>query len=172
MDENDDALPRLGETDAEIEIEDSALLLEASLAMATQCYRNLDIVSRHLDPLIYDNEEFASAVKQLALRNRRARIRLFIIDSRPLISRGHRVVELAQRLTSFIEIRCPARQHRDFNEAILLADNIGYIHRRFSDRFEATMNFSDKRAGKALGERIDDLWERGQPDPNFRRLML
>jgi hypothetical protein len=170
MSDNDG--PVLGETDAPIAIDGSALLAELARTFADQCRRHLDIVSRHLDPAIYDNDEFVTAVKRIALGNRHARIRLFIVDPRPLVSRGHRLLDLAERLPSFVHVRVAAPQQKEFNEAFLLADRKGYIHRRFADRFEGTANFSDPRLAAALTDRLDELWERGQPDPNFRRLHL
>jgi hypothetical protein len=172
MSEPNASAPVLGVSAEQIEIVDSRQLAELSLALTLQCTRYLDIVSRHLDPPVYDNDAFFAAVKQLALGNRYARIRLLITDSRPLVTHGHRLINLAMRLPSFIAVRSPAAQHREFNEAFLLADNVGYVHRRFADRFEGTANFCDRRLCAALGERFEELWERGTPDPNFKRLHL
>lgn len=162
----------LGESAARLDVDDNAMLAQISLELARQCSRYLDIVSRHLDPALYDNDEFCEAVKRVALGNRHARIRLFITDSRPLVNRGHRLIDLAIRLPSFIHVRGPSPQHRDFNEAMLVADRVGYVHRRFADRPEATADFSDRRTSSALLERLDDMWERGTADPNFRRLHI
>ena len=51
--------------------------------------RNLDIVSRHLDPLIYDQAETVEAIKAMALGNRQAQIRLVVTDLRPVLNQGH-----------------------------------------------------------------------------------
>jgi len=172
MSEPTPAAPVLGVSADQVDIADGRQLAELSLALTLQCTRYLDIVSRHLDPAVYDNDAFLEAVKRVALGNRYARIRLLITDSRPLVTRGHRLLNLAMRLPSFIAVRGPAAQHRDFNEAFLLADNVGYVHRRFADRFDGTANFCDRRLCAALGERFEELWERGTSDPNFKRLHL
>lgn len=164
--------PVLGEDAGELEVVERDQVADLSLAMANQASRYIDIVSRHLDPLLYDNDEFAEAIKQLALRSRRARIRLLIIDARPLITTGHRLIDLASKLPSFIEIRAPARHHRGFNEAFLLADNIGYIHRQFSDRFEASIDFADRSVSANLRDRFSTMWERATPEVRFRRLHI
>lgn len=164
--------PVIGVTAGEIDIDSRDELERLSLALAQQTRRFLDIVSRHLDPDIYDTDEFADAVKELALNRRRARIRLLVIDSRPLVTRGHRLTELAARLSSFIELRAPAVQHKEFNEAFVVADNEAYIYRQFSDRFEGQCDFSDRRRAATLGDIFDNMWERGVPDTRFRRLHL
>lgn len=170
--ESDDTIPVLGSDDTLFEINDKEIFARLSLAMASQCTRHLDIVSRHLDPQIYDTDEFGAAIKRLALENRRARIRLLVVDARPLITSGHRLIELASRLPSYIEIRAPGRTHRGFNEALMLADKDGYIYRQFSDRFEAQVNFADRQVVKVWHDRFEDMWERGTPETRFRRLHI
>ena len=162
----------LGVSEGRFDVSERTSLAALCLDMVEQTRRSLDIVSRHLDPPLFDNEAFAAAVKQIALNHRSAQIRLFILDSRPLVSRHHRLLELAERLPGFIEIRTPSQHYKSFNEALLIADNVGYVHRQFSDRFEAEADFCDRRRAMALGERLDEMWERGLPDPNFRRLHL
>lgn len=173
---NDEAAPPaahlLGVSAAPFEVTTREALAEVCLAMASQARRTLDIVSRHLDAPLYDNDAFVAAVKQLSLSHRSARVRLFILDPRPLVGQGHRLIELATRLTTFIDIRAPAPQHKSFNEAWLIADNVGYVRRQFSDRYEAEVDFASRRSATALTERFEQMWQRGQLDANFRRLYL
>lgn len=166
------AQPLLGVTAGAFEVHEREALKSTCLALASQARRSLDIVSRHLDPPLYDNEDFVEAVKRIALGHRAARIRLLIMDSRPLVAQGHRLLELALRLTTFIEVRTPARQHQDFNEALLVADNTGYVRRQFADRYDAEVDFAGRRRATALTDKLDEMWERGQRDANFRRLHL
>ena len=156
----------------EITVQSSEELREVALEMALNCRRTLDIASRHLDPAIYDQAPFVEAVKQIALNNRLARIRFLITDAAPVVSRRHRLIDLSSRLSSFISIRKPGRNHRNFNEAMLLADNTAYIHRRFADRYEGTACHDDKRRASDLTGQFEEIWERAEIDPNFRRLHL
>jgi len=160
----------LGETMEKIRVDSSTQVAELSLSMAQQSRRLLDICSRHLDPVLYDTEEFLAAVKELALRSRFSQIRLLVLDPQSLASRGHRLLGLAQQLSSFIQIRRPGPDHRDFNESIFIADETGYIHRLMSDRYEGTANFSDPPEAGELLRKFDAIWEKGELDPNFRRL--
>lgn len=162
----------LGETNEVIELERSETVRETALDLVRQARHTVDIIARHLDPAIYDNEAFAEALKQLAISSPRAKIRILVLDPGPLLSQGHRLIELGSRLSSFITLRKPAPEHKDFNEAMLIVDQTGYIHRRFSDRFEGIANFNDRRHAVALATRFDELWSRAVPDANFRRLHL
>jgi len=162
----------LGETDLEFRVERAEDLRAAMLALAQQGRRTLDLVTRHLDPPLLDREDFADAVKAVALGSKYAEIRILLLDPGPVVGRGHRLVQLAQRLSSFVQLRVPSPEHKEFNEAWLVVDKRAYAHRRFSDRFEATVNFNDPRLASQLGNRFDEIWQRATPDPNLRRLHL
>ena len=174
MDHGSDAMGEriLGTSEGPIAISDRDTLAAVSLDLARQARRTLDIVSRHLDSSIYDHDAFIDAVKALALRHRHARVRLLVIDLRPLVTQSHRLLDLADRLPSTIAMRTAALQHKNFNEAFLIADNLGYVHRQFSDRYDGVADFAGRRMASALADRLAEMWERGEPDPNFRRLQL
>lgn len=164
--------PRLGESAGEVTIESSGQSAETALAMARQCQRELDIASRHLDPLVYDNEAFVEAVKALVLSSRYARVRILILVPEPVVKQGHRLLTLAMKLSSFIELRTPAPEDQDFNQAMLIADRTGYIYQQLSDRYDGLADFSGRaRAGELLRS-FDLVWEKAVPDPNLRRLHL
>jgi hypothetical protein len=156
----------------EITFDTSDELREIALTMAQNCTRTLDITARHLDPLIYDHAPFVEAVKNVALGNRLARIRILVSDLAPVVARGHRLLELSTRLTSFIAIRTPGRDYRNFNEAMMLADTRSYIHRRFADRYEGLASYDDQRRTQELKGRFDEIWERAEIDPDSRRLHI
>jgi len=156
----------------EITLDSGEALAKIALEMVLNCRRTLDISSRHLDPEIYDNDPFVAAVKRIALGSRLARIRLLITDVRPVVGRGHRLLDLSSRLSSFISIRKPGRDYQHFNEALLLADNTAYIHRRFADRYDGIANHNDMQHAGELAGRFEELWERAETDPNFRRLHI
>ena len=52
----------LGGTAEPLTFDDHTSLAVISVMMAQQCRQSLIIVSRHLDPAIYDNEAFADAL--------------------------------------------------------------------------------------------------------------
>ena len=163
---------RLGDDSEVYEVDTSSEVLRASVSMIAQTRRTVEIVSRHLDPQIYDNADFASGLRRFVLGSRRASVRIIIMDSTPLVARGHRLVDLAQRLSTYIEIRKPGPDHARYNSAFLIADRTGSVHRDLADRFDGVVSFNDPRAAKRLGEQFEEMWGTAMPDPNFRRLSL
>jgi ribosomal protein L31 len=163
---------QLGEDKEPISVESSAQVREASVALVAQSRRSIEIVSRNLDPAVYDTTVFADALRRFVLDSSRARVHIIVMDSRPILASGHRLVALGQQLSSFVEIRMPGRKHPAFNGAFLLADRTGSVWRQFADRFDGVANFGDRRTASDLGETFDQMWAHGDPDPNLRRLRI
>lgn len=155
-----------------VAIDSSEACRIAALSMARQAARGIDIVSRHLDPKLYDNREFCEAVSQLVVGSRRARVRALVRHTDPIVKGGHQFVGLAQRLSSFIEIRVPAREYDDYNAAFLLVDGAGLIYRTLSDRYEGTVNFHDPRMAQDLARQFEEMWQTATPDASLRRSHL
>ncbi len=163
---------KLGEINNAIQIDSKKENYSACLSLAEQAGHTLEIISRDLDPQIFDQPDFIQAIKNLALKSRRSRIRILIFEVQSIIRRGHRLIELASQLSSFIEIRKPANEFKDYNEGLLLADNTAYVQKKNADRYEAKLNFSDKRQSKMLLKEFEEMWETAKPDPNLRRMSI
>jgi hypothetical protein len=144
----------------------------AALSMLRQAARGIDIVSRQLDAQMYDNQEFCDAVSQLVVGSRRARLRALLRNTDAVVKHGHRLVTLSQRLSSFIELRVPAREFDDYNAAFLIVDGAGVVYRTFADKFEGTVNFNDPRKAQELTRQFEEMWQTATPDINLRRSHL
>ena len=155
-----------------ITIERSAQLAQVALDLVRRSRRTLAMTSRQLDPVVYDQTEFVEAVRQLALRSQHSRIRVIVNDPKSVASRGHRLLELARQLPTFIEIRRFGESHESFNEAWLLADDVGYIRRSHADRYNGIAVLRDRRTTRELLRQFDELWQAALPDAELRRLSL
>ncbi|MBM4227350.1 MAG: hypothetical protein FJ164_06350 [Gammaproteobacteria bacterium] len=161
-----------GGPDTALSLADAEAVRETSLALVRRARRSVDIFSRHLDPMIYDTAEFVEGLRALIVGSRRARVRVLLREVAPVVAQGHRLIELAQRLSSYIEIRVPALEHQDTADAWLVVDGCHYLHRRSGERHEATAAFDDARRARQLTLRFEEIWARAQPDLNFKRLHL
>jgi hypothetical protein len=163
---------RLGVSDLEIELDTRADTQHATDLMASQVQSTLEIFSRDLDPVLYAREPFLDALNALCHRNRKARIRMLVQDPTDAVRRSPRVVELARRLSSSIQIRQPHNDYHHYNEAFLVADGCGLIHRKFADRYEGAANFYAPIQAQRKLAFFTEVWERSQVHPEFRRLHL
>jgi len=162
----------LGRPHEPVEVDTSDAVRDAAIALVAQARREVAIMSRHLDAVIYDNADFGAAVRQFVLRNRGTRVRILVKDADRPRREGHRLVDLAQTLSSFVEIRVPAHEFHGYNAAFLVADQIGAVYRSMADRFEATVTFGDRKAAGELIRQYDEMWESARGDPGLRRMHL
>jgi len=146
--------------------------LDCLLALLPLARRQVDIAARWLDPPLYDREEVLDALRGLAVRQRRSRIRLLVLQPEGLEQRGHRLLDLAFRLTSFFEVRRPAEEDRDFNEALLLVDDAAWLRQPQADRYESSICGTDAGSLRALRHRFDGIWTRAEGLVEFRRLSV
>jgi len=163
---------KLGISDIEIELLTRAEARHATELMVGQTQASLDIISRDLDPSLYDQETFLDSLSRLCLRNRQAHIRFLVQDPSTPVKRNHRLIELGRKLSSSIEFRQPHEDYQYFNEACLIADQCGLIHRSLADRFEGTANFYSPVAARRKLDFFTEVWERSESHPEFRRLYL
>ena len=163
---------RLGLSDIQIELLTRTETRHATQLMVGQAEASLDVFSRDLDPFLFDDETFIDLLSGLCLRNRRARIRFLVQDPTTPVKRGHRLIELGRKLSSSIEFRQPHQDYQHFNEAYLVADQCGLIHRSLADRFEGTANFYDPVNAQRKLDFFTEVWERSESHPEFRRLYL
>lgn len=162
----------LGETPGSESLAERAACQAGVLALARQARRSVDIFSHDLDAALYDHTDFIDALKQLAITSPRTRIRILLQDSAPAIKHGNRLVELARRLTSALDIRAVHPDLADHSEAFLIADVCGYLHRPYHTRYEATLSFHDPFRARELLNFFDEAWDHSLADSNLRRLHL
>lgn len=161
---------KTGDNDISLAHRDEVKII--NIALAQQSTRSLDILSKHLDPGVFDNTDFIDAVKQLSISSRFTKIRILIGDSDPMTKNGHRIIELIQQLTSSIEVRQISEEYKSYNEAFSLFDGKGIIYLRYADRYDGFANFNRPRLVAELSNFFNEVWEHSSPDSNLRRLHI
>lgn len=162
----------LGETDSVLFLDSWTDNRAAALALTRQTRRTLDILTADMEPAIYDQQPLLEAVRQLAVRSRRSRVRVLVRDPQRTVKGGHRLVELARHLSSFIEIRKTPEDLEEFWEAFVIADQQGVLHRKLATRYEGTACFRAPVQARQLTHWFTEIWERSTPDPELRRIHL
>lgn len=144
----------------------------AFLALLRQTQHTLCIMSRDLDPRLYGSSEVREAIKDIALGSRHAQVRIIVQEPSLVINRGHRIIDLARRLPSYIHIRVPAREHANYNGAFVIADRVGTVFRSLADRYDGNVCFNDPRHADQLGRLFDEMWESATTPADLRALRL
>jgi hypothetical protein len=143
---------------------------EAAVAVASSAKRELALFSHDLELALYDKEEFTKAVQALATRSRMSRIRVVSIDPGASIRAGHRLVMLAQRFSSYIEVRRASPDHASLPETYLVADESGILYRPIATRYEGYADVHAPLKARELLKAFEEIWGKAEPDSEFRRL--
>ena len=163
---------RLGESGDDIQIDSSEQNHRLVLELVSQASKTIDIFTRDMASRIYDNSEFIGALRDLVVRNDKTRVRILVIDPDKSIKHGHRIIELARRLTSSIEIRHVHVDYRADSQSYLIADGRGLLHRKLATRYEAIVNFNNPLLGRELLNHFNEVWQHSQPVLDFKRLHI
>ena len=144
----------------------------AANRMIEQGQFTLRLFTPNLDPRIFDTNEFVAAVKNLALTSTHSKVYILIIDPTQAVTRGHRIVELARKISSHIFIHRADEEDRDRIDSFMVVDDVGSIHRPHAERYEGSVEFNNPGRARLLTKEFKDAWERSVPEPELRRLHL
>ncbi len=159
-------------TEGAIDISSRQENADAALELIKQCKQKLAIISHELDPFVYDRLEVVEALKQMVLGNRFAEVRILVFEPELIVRRGHKLIDLSGKLSSFVHFRKPSPEYKAFNEAVLIADDVGYLFRENRERYRGKVNFNSRRESKALLDVYESMWNSAKPDPNLRRVHI
>ena len=167
-------LYKLGETVEDVHIDTAEENKNAAISLVKQARHSIDIFTQDMDAEIYNNRTFEQSIFDLSKRHPNTKIRILTQDSRIAVQNGHRLIKLAQSLTSSVFIHNPSREYRDEQCAFLVVDKLGLLHRVTANNrnYKASINFmSPQRAGK-LTDFFNEVWEHSTPDIQIRRIYM
>ncbi len=169
---NDLSKQVLGETRGHIDLKGREDNKQAAIHMVAQGQRSLNLFTPNLDPRIFNNTDFIEAVKKLAINNPQSKVNILILDSSEIVAHGHRIVELARRVSSHIFIHRADEDDTKPCDTFMVVDGVGIIRRAHNDRFEGLAEFNNPAEARLLLKIFNDAWERSQPEPELRCLHL
>ena len=160
----------LGKTRDLLRLSTSAEHSLIAARMIEQAELSIDILSRHLDARVFDQISIIESIRNLVHEQPRARVRIIVRDSTPMVKNGNRLLQLSQRLTSFIHIHKLPKPYENVNEALLIVDGTAYIRQPMSDQYEAEASFSDRKQARNYADHFQEIWHVSEPDIESRRL--
>ncbi len=160
---------RLGQQRELLRVDSREDCTALALALASQARNCLCLFTHDLDPDLYNTPSFIDAARSVAGAHNGGRIRILAHDIDRAINRGHRLIDLARRLGSPVQIR---QTPRSYHHSFLVADEIGVFDRRRADRFEATASFNDPGWASSLVRFFDEVWDQSGRSTNAAALNL
>ncbi len=159
-----DAAHRAIDSLNEFKIETEQLFSEAS--------RLIQIYSKDLDPRVLSDSRIESLLLKFIKRSKASKIQLLIFDESYLKGIDHRLVSLAQRFTSYIEIRLIPRDYHENYFGYYLVDKKRIVHRNNIERYEAEFAQLPNSLVKEKSKWFEDIWQKSTPASFLRALHL
>lgn len=162
----------LGEDNALISFDSRMENRELATNLIRQAGKQIKIWTVNLESPIYDNLQLTQSLSKLATKNHHTSIKILVNDSTAAVKAGHRLIELARQFSSSIHLHKIPEDIPEYNAALLLVDDSGYLYKQHGDSFQGQANFNDKLKVLELGKTFDAAWERSKPDTELRRLYI
>lgn len=162
----------LGVTGSRVDIDSRELNAAAAYQLCRNATHTIHILSRNLDTMVFNHDPIVETLSQFVIGNSKARLKILIFDSDAVVKYGHRLLSLAQKVPSKVEIRVLSNETTWKNESMILADRTGYLFNPKSDRYEGEVDFCDANRNTELNRVFTEYWDRSELDNNLRRLSL
>ncbi|WP_235499630.1 hypothetical protein [Frateuria sp. Soil773] len=133
----------------------------ARLHLLRAARHRLDLYLPQLAGGDYGSAEELAQWRRVATSGRGAQIRILLHDPAGALRDGHRLVALAQRLPSALQIRVPVEDaDLAYASAYLLNDAGGYLFLPEATRPQGRAADGDRAAQAPLRQHFEEVWER------------
>jgi predicted GNAT family N-acyltransferase len=155
----------------ETPLRDIAALAATTCSETTAARLQLLVDARHRVAIylpLLGNDSYASVeelaeLRRLAISGRGAQIRILLHDPAAALRNDHRLIALAQRLPSSMQIRMPVEEaDLAYVSAYLLNDVGGYLFLPEANRPQGRAARHDRAAQAPLQQHFDEIWERAE----------
>ena len=145
---------------------------ELAVELCSSAAREVCILSPGLDPMVFDTQELSDALGVLVRSSRQTRVRILVADSRDMVTRGHRILKLARRIPSSVQIKKLVEHPQWRAETIVICDRDGVLYKPGDSDRDGFYEPSSKASTKRHLEMFEELWRHGVEDVELRSLSL
>ncbi|MEP7185881.1 MAG: GNAT family N-acetyltransferase [Rhodanobacter sp.] len=111
----------------------------------------------------YSRVQELAEIRRIAISGRGAQIRILLHDPATALRHDHRLIALAQRLTTAIQVRTPLEEvDLAYASSYLLNDAGGYLFLPEADKPQGRGARNDRPSQAPLQQHFDEVWERSE----------
>ena len=134
---------------------------DARLKLLTESRRRVTIYQPVLSADIYGSAPELAELRRIATSGRGAEIRLITHAPEEALRDNHRLVALAQRLSSVVLVRTPVEDvDLAYASSYLLTDQGGYLFLPDAKRLEGRASLAERASQAPLMQHFNEVWER------------
>lgn len=146
-------------------------LIGATLTLLAGARHSMCVLVRELHPQLLNDTACLVELRRLAISGRGASIRILAQDLTQAMQEGTRLLELAQRLSSVIEMRRPVEpDDLAYRSAFMCVDSCGYLYRPLENEMAATGSTYAPGRHAELMRLFEEVWARSEAWPELRTL--
>ncbi|AYC33111.1 histone acetyltransferase HPA2 [Pseudomonas cavernae] len=143
-----------------------------ALALLQQAQRSLCLYSPDLEAWLYNHSSVQDACTHFLLANPKNRLRILLRDTTRATREGHRLLNLARRLPSNLQIRKLHPDHPSEEVAFLLADGRGLLLRPEPEQPAGYALYNDPGRVRQHQAQFNQAWDLSITDPDLRSFLL
>lgn len=162
---------RQGNTVDDITLDSNNDIRESVTQLSTTALRNIKIFTPDLESPLYNNDDFRKNLLDFARGNRHAQIEILVTDTDSAIRQGHRLIHLAQQMTSALQIRNTPEAYQNENISFLLIDQSAFLFKANYTKQHAITSECNYRTNK-LYDFFTLIWEQSTKNPNTQAFNL
>ncbi|MEE4246757.1 MAG: hypothetical protein V2I33_15200 [Kangiellaceae bacterium] len=162
----------LGISNHDFHLDRASELKLVSFRMMSQAKRQINIFSRDLDPRILNDRSLERALTKFCRRSRFARVKILIHDPKAIQRQDHRLISLAQNLSSYVTIKAVAKDYLELPFTYYTVDDYGLMYRTVHDDYSTKINFYQPLRVKELNKQFEEIWQQSRVASEFRTLSL
>lgn len=140
--------------------------------MLNQARKRVWIMCDTIRNPILDNEQHSQALQRLIRRNPQAEIRFLLTNDKQGAGYFNPCINLAQKLSSYIEIRTLQNSGRVIKEMITLVDYSASIFRKTPSDHSGFACFHNRLLYERMRINFDNHWQFAKPSQELRRLVI
>lgn len=143
-----------------------------ALALLQQARFSLSLYSPDLEAWLYSHSSVQGACTQFLLASPKNRLRILVRDVGRPVRQGHRLLNLARRITSNLHIRRVNPDQPCDESAYLLADDRGLLLREQPEQYAGYALYNDPGRVRQRQAQFDQAWDISLSDPDLRSFLL
>lgn len=144
----------------------------ALVSLIQQTKTNLRIYSHTLCPMVFNTEAIILACEQFCLKNHATKIQIIINEDRPITRISHRLLNLSHRHSSSIFFKKINPDISLREDDFICFDKSAYFQLPNHQHYSGICNFADADRTARFLSFFNDAWDRSEPDPEFRSIII
>jgi len=150
----------------------SAEEISAAVINATEnTLRTIKIFTPDLEAEIYNNDELRKQLLIFTQGNRHAKIQILVDDISNALHNGHKLIGLAQQLSSIVTIEDTPAEYLSTHISFVLFDQAEFIYKPDNTSHSAISSNCKNRSNK-LYEFFTSVWDQAEQNSHTKRLRI